>query len=621
MRGFLAIVRREVGERRGLLAAAAFASLIPLAIPLLRGAGGVNAPESRGWAAFFMAFAFAAGISSGLGATMLAQAIASRRIAFDFSRPLSAFAIWGARVSAALLLAVSTTMIVCLPASLAGAKYPLHDLIVDADLPATWPLVVLAALLILFSLCHALALPFRSRSGLLAIDFALALLTSLGFSIAFMRLLSAVALEPLLRIPIGVGIAGAFGLLGAGYASVARGRTSIRAAHRSLSIVLWATIGVAVIGANAYASWILAAGPTELTRSLWVSPAASGSWITVSGSARGADATFLYDTASGRFTRTHTEYWRPPVISGDGKSALWFQADSFDTTLRMWTWRLDEPATRPRRTRLALERRPTMLVLSHDGARLAILDAGFLSIHDLASDKSLLSARFQLGERERAEGIFVSNGLFRVYRFDGSSQIEILELDVASRTLLSRGRIDGLSDLLLFTTDPAGGRLLTLQGADRKVQVFDGRDGTPVATLTSSNRAFEGRRPVFLSDGRIVLAERSLDLLALHVYSPRADSERTVPLPIGAQLALGGEVTPGQLVVGIGDDAHHYSSWLVGIDNGLTREIARDLEPALPYSSQVEAGSDATKLFYGPNHSLVHLDPLTGERRVLLGAR
>jgi hypothetical protein len=34
----------------------------------------------------------------------------------------------------------------------------------------------------------------------------------------------------------------------------------------------------------------------------------------------------------------------------------------------------------------------------------------------------------------------------------------------------------------------------------------------------------------------------------------------------------------------------------------------------------VDLGSEATKLFYGPrNESLVRFDPLTGERRVILG--
>ena len=34
-----------------------------------------------------------------------------------------------------------------------------------------------------------------------------------------------------------------------------------------------------------------------------------------------------------------------------------------------------------------------------------------------------------------------------------------------------------------------------------------------------------------------------------------------------------------------------------------------------------EPGSEATKLFYGPNGSLVRFDPLTGKRRVILAGR
>ena len=39
MRGFLAVLRREVAERRLILVAAAAASLIPIGLPLLRRVG------------------------------------------------------------------------------------------------------------------------------------------------------------------------------------------------------------------------------------------------------------------------------------------------------------------------------------------------------------------------------------------------------------------------------------------------------------------------------------------------------------------------------------------------------------------------------------------------------
>ena len=100
MRGFLAIARREIGERKLLLAAAAFASLIPLGVPLVRGFSGANALEARSGTALFLCVAFAGGIAISLGATILVPSIANRRIGFDFARPVSALAIWSGAVAA-----------------------------------------------------------------------------------------------------------------------------------------------------------------------------------------------------------------------------------------------------------------------------------------------------------------------------------------------------------------------------------------------------------------------------------------------------------------------------------------------------------------------------------------
>src|SRR5262245_17781702 len=134
MRGFLAVVRRELVERRFILAAAAGVSLIPFVPPLVRGMSGLAAQQVRGEIALFACVAFAMAVAAMLGTASLAPALASRPLAFDFARPLSAAAIWGGRLAAALFLALASAALVGLPTRLAGPLLP-GDLFAATDLP------------------------------------------------------------------------------------------------------------------------------------------------------------------------------------------------------------------------------------------------------------------------------------------------------------------------------------------------------------------------------------------------------------------------------------------------------------------------------------------------------
>ncbi len=615
MKGFFAITRREIAERRLLFAAAAFTSLIPLIAPFVPGNGGASAVDVRGWTALLISFAFAAGISIGLGGTMCAPSIASRRIGFDFARPVSGIAIWGGRMAAAMLLAVATATIVWIPARLAGATLPWKDFLTEREVSLTWPLLALGALVVVFCLLHAVTLALRSRSALTGLDAVLAVAAWLGVSAALSRLPLFMAAVPFQRAAVGFAIAAGAALVAAGYASVAHGRTDIRAAHRALSLVLWTAIGAGVIGVNAYASWVMSAKPADLERDFWASPASAGTWIQVEGWARGARATFLYDTATERFARTPTIDWRGPVISANGSRAAWIQANGGPFPL--WTWRLDDPKVEPARTRLLLDGYGSLMELSADGSRLATMEAGLLSIHDLASEKVLVSARLPTRERQSVRGLFIDNDRFRIFRTDEKT-FDILELDAPSRTLRSIGRIEGLNGLRFFVADPTGGRIIAVDEPNRRTRLFDGRSGAFLATL--GDAPADSRWPRFLSGSRIAVTERSDAGLRLRLYGPDGAALTTIPLPPGRSAVTGGEVAPGQLAVGIGDEGTHYKAWLVDFEAHSVRKVADELWPVRSLWTSPDIGSPATKLFYGPGQrSLVHFDPLTGKRRVLLG--
>ena len=188
MKELLAVFRREFGERRAVLWAAAAMSLVPVVVPVIRGLTGMDAVQTRSSIAFLLAAAFGLGLAVALGASMLVPRIANRRIAFDLSRPVSGSTIWVACVASATALAACSAGIAVLPAWLAGSAPHLGDLWAE-PLPA-WVLL-LAALLgvpVIFSLLHFVALAFRSRSWRLALDAALAAAVGLLLFAALSRL-------------------------------------------------------------------------------------------------------------------------------------------------------------------------------------------------------------------------------------------------------------------------------------------------------------------------------------------------------------------------------------------------------------------------------------------------
>jgi hypothetical protein len=618
MSGFLAIFRREFEGRRLILVAAALASLIPLLLPFFRRMAEGEIAESRGWMAFVVSAGFAYGLATALGSSMLAPRIATRRIAFDFARPVSGAAIWLGSLAAAVALAFSTAAIVWIPALLVGARLNKADVLSDRWGWALAVLLFVATLPVTFSLIHAIGLIHRSRSILLAFDALMWILCIVGTLTMASRLPNFFAHGPRTACLLFLAAAAAVGLLAAGQASVTRGRIDARAAHFALSTTLWSLIFGAVLVGNLYAAWVMAARPQSLrtaTEGFSVIPAATGPWVQLSGSARGADARFLFDTVGGRFTRAQTFDWRGPQISRDGTRAAWVEGSDGRGPSTIRYWRLDDPNSSPVVTRIPGT--TALFELSADGSRIATWENGDLSVHDLDAQRTLASARLPVGENERVSGVFVGRDVFRVHR-EGTASIDLFDLDVAHRTLTALGRIAGLKAVQWSLTNPDGTRILAESGSPRSVQLFDGKSGTLLSTLGEARA--EGRWPTFLRDGRIALVQR-LATSGLEIFGPDGRAEAEIALPPTRHVYFGGEVAAGQLVLGVAGEGIRYSSYLADLERKTVRKIADDLSPISLGRIMPEVGSEATKLFYeADQRSLVRLDPLTGQRRTLIGA-
>ena len=619
MKSFIAIVRREILERRTILYAAAIASLVPLALPLMHGRSGPAAADLRGSAALLIAVAFALGFAIALGSSMLVPRIASRRIGFDLARPISGAALWFASAGATTILALSAAAIVWLPARLVGSPSLWSEIVPDPGLQSVWAIGFVLGVPVLFAAVHGVTLILRSRSPVLVLDALLSAAAVLGVAAVLSRLPEFLALGP--RIGALLGLAGAAGvaLLAAGHASVSRGRTDIRAAHSGFSAVLWPILAAAVVAANLYASWVMSAGPSTLAANgFWFRPADQGPWIEISGQARGARAEILYDTTTGRFERMRTVDWRGPAISGDGRRAAWIEGSDRRGPRAFWTLALDDPAARAVATRLFVDGYPSLLELSEDGSRAATWEKGVLAVHDLPSRRTLASASVPIGEREEIRGLFVAPDVFRAYRV-GDRAIEILQLDAAARKLERLGSIEGLVGRY-FVTDASGSRLLKVGGG---IRLYDGATGSLLATLAEGPHRF--RWASMLPDRRIVLTE---DERRLRLFDADGREQEAIALPpdCGGRLpvsrvTIGGEVAPDRLVVGCTDDSSKRTIWLADLRDGSIRKVADGLSPTWAFGARPRLGSDATKLFYGEDgRSLVRFDPLSGERRTLIGA-
>ena len=626
MKGFLAVARREFQEMRFVSPAALAASLVPFAIPLVRGMHGAAAAEVREWTAFVPAVMFAAGLAAALGATTLAGELANRRLGFYFSRPISGPALWAGKLGAACVMAFGVAALIYAPTLVAaGGRTVLFDH--PAQAFELFGAVAVAGVLVF----HAAVIALRPRTPLLALDVTALVLLGLAIAALRQRFVLAFATEALRRAETVFGVAAVAALVAAGLFAITRGRSDGQAAHRVLSATLWSILAVTMATTSAYASWVFSVAPENLTGIDWVVPTARGSWIEIHGTARGWSPTFLYDTATGRYHGAGASPWMGPALSHDGTRAAWFEAAAQGGPYDVVTWKLDDARARPA-TMFSLPSIPYSTFLSDHGERLAAISNGVLSVWDSSTGVSLGSARVA-GDRAGVHSFFVDPNRIRIFRFKNSwegveeNRLDILEFDLSKKTLST---IVTIEDAIFCLSDETGDRLL-VTGKGR-VALHDGHTGAPIVALTprSPQRRTSGR---FTSDGRIVLAvtegslpggsslESSRQAAHLEVFTRDGRLERTLDIPGHQHATLGGEVTPGRLVVGTSSGSPSGPNRVLYLTNLATGELKQVAEGLSPIRTLSETGSEATRLFFGPGHSLVHFDPLTGERRVLLGKR
>ncbi|MGC8723393.1 MAG: hypothetical protein ACP5VF_05930 [Acidobacteriota bacterium] len=645
MRGFTAVLSRELGLRKAIWAAALVAGLLPFLLAALPG-------MAYGYAEVRDASALAIAVGAGellalvLGATVLGRELAERRLSFDFARPIGGLAIWAGRMAAVLILSLGSALVILLPATLAGGG--LVTLAAGAaarpGLPWYWPppgplgMILLYVLNVLFlaALAHVLGALGRSRSPWLLLDAGLLVAIGLVVFLAGRGLYRQNAFFGLAAGALGCALLLVTALLAAGAAQVTRGRTDPRAGHRALSTTLWSLCAVGALGFAGYARWYTHLSPADLADIQFARVSPGGQWIYVGGGARhrsDLSPDFLYNPATGASLRLNIQWWgEDPAFSEDGNRAAWVQGRD-----RREIMTADLRRTRPRAipTGISVAGLDWRLALSPDGHRLAVLSDGTLSVYELAGGRLLASARVSIwsGEKGQEEAFWTSRllfpdeghvALFAVLR-PGAKQspgsVAIQRFDVASRTLETTGEIGGLSGLILLAPNRTGSKLIVSQkdGDLWSTSLRDGITGALIAPLGPEGRAI---RAAFLPEGGVVAWGRSKGESDLWFYGDDGALKTTANLGNIGEVVFGSEPRPGELFIGIAPAVHewyrHLSLASVNCSTGSSRLVAAGLAPLWWPWARVLWSGPAASLALTSDGSLVRVDPATGRETALI---
>ncbi len=652
MKALVLVARREIAERRFVLAAAAVASLLPFLAPLVPGIPASAGPMARAVVALTLSVTFGLSGSLLVGASVVGRELAERRLGFYFSRPLPAWALWAGKLLGGLLLVLASEAVVLLPASLASGRFPgLWGS--TADTVALWG--VLALPLLLFPLAWVSSVALRSRSPWLAVDFVLVPVVALAFWIPTRRLLGHGFAEGLPRLVGALAALFAVALAAATFGQLVGGRTDPRRGHGVQSLVLWGTLLAAALGYEVWSRRVVDPGVEGLVTA-WYSPAGTAlSWVYVSGTSGGSGhvrASYLVDLERRRSVLLPPAWG--PLVSRDGTRALlsaW--PDGFGSgapQLVALDLAARHPASDPEE--IAPAGGVTSYDLSADGRSAAVVSGDTVQVVRLPGVGLLASVRIPSaaesgpgGTRWSYEAGFLPDGKVRLLPRrrlwkgpapDSPPAVPpppILELDVAARRVSETGRYDipPVSGGLWLAADGSGERLLVRAiPFDRTVWLLDARTGRRIATFEGApdgKPGFSG----FLADGRIVLLERQGDDRQVRVFDRDGREARSVPLGLrGPSVRVGPEVAPGVLPVAVEERSgnragREYRLVLVDVGAGRISPVKGDLRPALggdwPWAvglrSPVFPGSPASRLFLDADGKPVLLDPATGAIRPL----
>jgi hypothetical protein len=552
-------------------------------------------------------FAMAVGVIS--GTSFIGRDLSDGRMSFYFSRPAGSLSIWFGKLTAGILMIVGTFAFIILPARVAAGDHWTRLVSASTTYSVLYILVIAIAL---FLIAHVISTFARSRSPLIIIDFAAAVICGVAIRLLVLPLFAGEAFHLLRGLGIALGIAAVIAIVGGGAWQLERGRTDRRRNHLALSQFLWATMAVALLIAAAFVAWVVSAKPSDLTGRIQASHSASGPFAVIAGNARGRSdyrAAFLLNSEDGSTWRVDS--WAPWAVryTRDGRSAVVPRRGANAAEMLVYTRGKAEPVA------TGLTMTEGEYVVSDDGGRIAtISQLSLLSVYDVATRRSLASVR--LPDSKFARASFITPDVVRVY-LTVPEGMKIAELDVRSRGLRETGVIASPKFLLCYP-DPSGAHMLVRQSREDSLTLNDARTGAAIRTLTTGTHL---KTAHYLRDGRIAVVDGPDSATVLHILAADGTPQRDIPL--GAKRAtriVGDDGT--RLVLNDGEAASDRGIFeAVNITSGI-------VEHREPVRAWVSSGVFDTRppieplreVFYvGDGGRIVSWNPATGAKRMITG--
>ncbi|HEX2120806.1 MAG TPA: hypothetical protein VHL59_04115 [Thermoanaerobaculia bacterium] len=559
----LVIASRELRERSRVFLMCAGLALLPFLATLLPAARSDRA-TTIAMVSGFLALCVAFGTAAALGTSTIGADLVERRLSFYFSRPVSPASIWSGKAVAALLTSFLSFAIIAVPSMLAARQ----------AWPAVWvnggrlALLLGVGIVVVFLVCHTLGTMIRSRSAVLAIDFALA--TATAAAVYF--ILRPVAMAAGAKVVVGLLAAmfiGAIAILAAAPVwQLANGRTDIRRSHAALSKAIWIPMAGLLLLSGAFVAWLVSVEPEDLTEVASLSQASSGNTLLVSGFGRGRGdyhATFVVDAVSGEYGKLESPPWWGARFSRDGRVLAWMQPYSLVQQGRgfeIYTRELGKKDAKnvPMDIRVVGH---ADFALSADGSRIAVADGKVLTVYERASGRIIAAARGFEG-RNGVALFFVSPDVVRLIEYTprrGDLAL-IYELNIPTRKLLRTGKATGETSYAAISTSLDGSRLL-IRGAG---VIADGRSGATIATLpVKARNSFAN---AMMSDGTVAVVHATNGVARLYTFSRDGQPLGQVVLPGVSAGWLIGQIGDDRIVVGGWDRAHNHKTYVVDIARG-----------------------------------------------------
>jgi hypothetical protein len=459
-------------------------------------------------------------------------------MSFYFSRPVASASIWFGKLTAGILILVGCFGVIVAPAWLVTGrewKSYLNTTLGEGSA------IVLTVALSLFLIAHVIGTFARSRSPLIVFDFAAAVVCGVAIRFLVLPLAAGQAIILIKWLSIALAIALVVAIVAGGAWQLEHGRTDRRRNHLALSQFLWSVMALALLIAGAYVAWVVSVKPSDIVKSPVESRSPGGPFLTIAGTVPSHGdyaAAWLMNTDDGRNIRIDARSAWGVQYTRDGRSAFWPVLNGNVAELRRYTRGEREPVD----TGLTVS--GDFIFLSDDGARIATLNRGILSIYDVAQKRSLVSARVPLVRLAR--GCFLSPDRFRLYA-QTDSGLQIFDLDASTHSLRSTGGI-GSVPYVFISLDPTGTRMVVKQARSHVVTLNDAATGAVIRTLLNGTKVSVARS---LRDGRIVI----IDGPVMHLLAPDGSPIRDIAGLSGLNWFVGDDGTRVVLMTRTGNAA------------------------------------------------------------------